>query len=121
MGGKIKANVHLELETGQTLTIAASQEILAKDEKNRLYRPALLHVTGEENLRTGELRNLRLLAFETHQPSYDDNEFRLIVERGTEAWRGTGNVTEWIDALRGGKVAKARYAALRPARWRGGG
>jgi predicted Zn-dependent protease with MMP-like domain len=104
MGGKTKANVHLELETGQTLTIAASHDVLAKDERNRLYRPALLHVTAEENLRTGELRNLRLLAFEAHQPGYDDDEFRRMVERGTEAWRDIGNATEWTETLRGGRV-----------------
>ena len=63
MGGKTKANVHLELENGQTLTVSSSHELLAQDERNRLYRPALLHVTAEENLATGELRNLRLLAF----------------------------------------------------------
>jgi len=104
MGGKTKANVHLELDNGQTLMVAASRETLAKDERNRLYRPALLHVTGEENLRTGEMRNLRLLAFAAHQPSYDDDEFKRIVERGTKAWSDVGDITGWTDALRGGKV-----------------
>jgi hypothetical protein len=103
MGGKTKANVHLELENGQTLTVSSSHDLLAQDERNRLYRPALLHVTAEENLLTGELRNLRLLAFETHQPSYDDDEFRLMVERGTKAWEDVVNATEWTDALRGGQ------------------
>ncbi len=102
IGGKTKANVHLELENGQTLTVSSSHDLLAQDERNRLYRPALLHVTAEENLHTGELRNLRLLAFETHQPSYDDEEFRLMVERGTKAWDDVASATEWTDALRGG-------------------
>lgn len=104
MGGKTKANVHLELENGQTLTVSSSHDLLAQDERNRLYRPALLHVTAEENLHTGELRNLRLLAFETHQPSYDDDEFRNMVERGTKAWEDVVNATEWTDALRGGQT-----------------
>jgi hypothetical protein len=102
MGGKTKANVHLELENGQTLTIGSSHDLLAQDEQNRLYRPALLHVTAEENLHTGELRAMRLLAFETHQPSYDDDEFRRMVERGTKAWEDVGDATEWTDTLRGG-------------------
>ncbi|WP_202423623.1 hypothetical protein [Duganella margarita] len=104
IGGKTKANVHLELENGQTLTVSSSHDLLAQDERNRLYRPALLHVTAEENLLTGELRNLRLLAFEPHQSSYDDEEFRLMVERGTKAWEDVVNATEWTDALRGGQA-----------------
>ncbi len=104
MGGKTKANVHLELENGLTMTIASSHDLLAQDEQNRLYRPALLHVTAEENLLTGELRNLRLLAFEAHQPSYDDDEFKRMVERGTQAWGDVTNATDWVEALRGGKA-----------------
>lgn len=104
MGGKTKANVHLELENGQSLTVASTHDLLAKDDRNRLYRPALLHVTAEENLQTGEMRNLHLLSFETHHPSYDEDEFRLLVERGTKAWREVSSATEWIDELRGGQA-----------------
>lgn len=102
LGGKAKANVHLELENGQTLTIGSSHDLLAQEEQNRLYRPALLHVTAEENLHTGELRAMRLLAFETHQP-HNDDEFRRMVERGTKAWEDVPNATEWVDILRGGQ------------------
>lgn len=104
IGGKTRANVHLELENGQILTVGSSQDLLAKDERNRLYKPALLHVAAEENLHTGDLRNLRLLAFEAHQPSYDDEEFRIMVERGTEAWQDVIDATEWTEALRGGQA-----------------
>ncbi|MBZ0096565.1 MAG: hypothetical protein K8H75_14480 [Sulfuricella sp.] len=103
LGGKTKANVHLELESGETLTVAASQDLLAQDEHNRLYRPALLHVTAEENLLTGALRNLRLLAFEAHQPSYDEDEFKRMVERGTQAWADVPDSAAWLETLRGGK------------------
>lgn len=103
LGGKTKANVHLEMEDGGTLMVAASQELLAKEEQNRLYRTALLHVTAEENLLTGALRNLRLLAFEAHQPSYDDDAFQRMVERGTQAWADVPNSADWVETLRGGK------------------
>lgn len=103
LGGKTKANVHLEVEGGGTLMVAASQDLLAKEEQNHLYRPALLHVTAEENLLTGALRNLRLLAFEAHQPSYDDAEFQRMVERGTRAWADVPSSAEWVETLRGGK------------------
>jgi len=103
-GGKTKANVHLELEDGTTLKVAATQNLLAQEEQNRLYRPALLHINAEENLLTGAIRNPVLLAFETHQPRFDEAEFAAMVERGTAAWSGVQNATEWLEELRGGRA-----------------
>lgn len=104
MGGSTKANVHLKLENGDTLTIASTQDKLARGEQNRLYRPALLHVSAEENLLTGELRNLNLFDFEVHQPSYDDDEFNQMVERGTKAWADVPDATAWLETLRGNQA-----------------
>lgn len=104
MGGSTKANVHLKLENGETLTIESTQDKLAQGEQNRLYRPTLLQVTAEENLVTKKLRNLRLLDFEVHQPSYDEDEFNLMVERGTKAWADVPDATTWLENLRGGQA-----------------
>ena len=104
MGGSAKANVHLKLENGVMLTIASTQDKLAEDEKNRLYRPGLLHVTAEENLLTGELRNLHLLSFEVYEPRYDEAEFNLMVERGTKAWADVPDSTAWLETLRGNQA-----------------
>jgi hypothetical protein len=101
MGGSTKPNVHLKLESGETLTIASTQELLAQGEENRLYRPALLHITAEENLHTGALRNLNLIAFEDYRPSYNEKEFRLMVEKASQAWPDVSNATEWVEKLRG--------------------
>lgn len=100
-GGKTKANVHLELENGKTLTVESSQNLIAQEEHNLVYRQALLHVTAEENLVTGDLRNLRLLAFEHYQPAYDDDEFKRMVERGTQAWASVDDSSAWLESLRG--------------------
>jgi len=69
-----------------------------------VYHMALLHVTAEENLLTGALRNLRLLAFEAHQPSYDEDEFKRMVEKGMQAWANVPDSAAWVEALRGGKA-----------------
>lgn len=100
-GGKTKPNVHLELQTGKTLTVESSQLLIAQEQQNLVYKQTLLHVSAEESLLTGDLRNLRLLAFEHHQPAYDDNEFKQMVERGTQAWAGVENATQWLESLRG--------------------
>jgi len=100
-GGKTKANVHLELENGKTVKVESSQDLIAREEHNLVYRQALLHVSAEENLMTADLRNLRLLAFEHHQPNFDENEFKLMVERGTRAWADVDNTSAWLENLRG--------------------
>lgn len=101
LGGTNKANVHLKLENGKVLTIAASQELLAAEEQNRLYRPALLRVAAEENLTTGALRNLSLLGFESHAPAWNEDQFNQLVQKGTQAWADVP--ADWLENLRGGQ------------------
>lgn len=103
-GGKTKASVHLVLDSGKSLVVAATQQLLAQERENRLYRPALLHVTAEENLRTGELRNLNLRSFGMHRPTYDESEFRQMVQKGTAAWADVLDSTQWVESVRDDKA-----------------
>ncbi|MXV06518.1 MULTISPECIES: hypothetical protein [unclassified Xanthomonas] len=100
MGGTIRPNIHLKVDTGQTFTIAATQELISGEERNRVYKPALLRVAAEENLRTGELRNLTLLAFDANQPRWDEAAFASLVKKGTEVWADVPD--NWLEELRGG-------------------
>lgn len=99
-GGANKANVHMRVQGGKVLTIAASQQLLADEELNRLYRPALLRVSAEENLKTGDLRNLNLLAFEADRPGWNETAFNKLVEKGTQAWADVSD--DWLEDLRSG-------------------
>jgi len=101
MGGTTKPNIHLKLADGKTLTITATQQLIAGEEKNRLYRPALLRVSAEESLKTGELRNPTLLAFDASRPHWDEAEFNKLVEKGTKAWADVPD--NWLEELRGGQ------------------
>lgn len=101
-GGKKNPNVHLEMANGKSITIESSQSLIAAEEQNLVYKQALLHVTAEESLKSGELRNIRLIAFEHYQPNYSDDEFNLMVERGTKAWGDIKDVSSWLEKLRGG-------------------
>lgn len=40
-------------------------------------------------------------AFEAHQPSYDEEEFKRMIERGTQAWANVADSAAWVEALRG--------------------
>jgi hypothetical protein len=102
MGGQAKPNIHIRLNNGRTICVGASQDQLAQGDKNRMYRDELLHISAEENLATGELRNMSLIAFESYQPRYDEAEFQLMVERGTRAWSNTED--DWLESLRGNKT-----------------
>ncbi|MFA5875225.1 MAG: hypothetical protein WC901_00860 [Candidatus Margulisiibacteriota bacterium] len=36
-----------------------------------------------------------------NEPSYDENEFNLMVEKGTKAWAGVQDVNTWLEDIRG--------------------
>lgn len=99
MGGNVKPNIHVKVN-GQILTVAATQDQLAESEKNRLYREELLHVSADENLVTGELRNMRLIAFQAYKPKFDEAEFDKMVERGTRVWSEVDD--NWLEIFRNG-------------------
>lgn len=103
-GGRVKPNIHLELGDGSTLIVAASQDLLAGEEQNRLYRNALLHISAEENLTTGAIRNPVLLRFEAHQPIFVEAEFQQMVKCGSAAWSDISSPTDWIEELRAGRA-----------------
>ncbi|RME92113.1 MAG: hypothetical protein D6766_10610, partial [Verrucomicrobia bacterium] len=103
MGGAQKANIHLRLGGGGKIVIvAASQEYLRDQVENRLYHKALLHVRAEQHVRTGELRNIRLVSFVDYQPTYDEEALDRFAEKGSEAWRDVPDAAEWVRELRGG-------------------
>lgn len=101
LGGTNKANVHLKLESGEVLTVASSQKLLGDEERNRLYKPAVLRISAEENLHNGELRNLVLLGFEDAQTVWDGTAFGDLVRKGTQAWADVPD--DWLETLRSGQ------------------
>ncbi|MGB4498137.1 MAG: hypothetical protein WBI40_05515 [Methylococcaceae bacterium] len=102
MGGKNTANVHIKLDDGSVEKITSTPKFLMEEKENRLYHSVSLHVTAEENLMTGKLRNYHLIDFLDYQPSYDDDEFNIMVEKGTKAWADVSDTTTWLEDLRGG-------------------
>ncbi|MCF7837062.1 MAG: hypothetical protein K9N49_00355 [Candidatus Marinimicrobia bacterium] len=104
MGGAQKANIHLRLrDTGQTVIVGASQDFLRDQSENRVYRQALLRVKAEQHFKTGQLRNVRLLAFEDYAPSYDENALNAFSYQGTQAWRDIPDAVAWVREQRGGR------------------
>lgn len=104
MGGAQKANVHLRLEdTGQIVRIGSNQGYLREQRENHLYHKVLVRVEGDQHYRTGQIRNLRLLAFEDYTPGYDEAALDRFVEAGTKAWADVPDAAGWVRELRGGR------------------
>lgn len=103
MGGVQKANIHIRLEdSGEVVLVSADQEYLKEQQENHLYHKMLVRVEAQQHIRTGQLRNLRLLAFEDYQPGYDEAALDRFAEAGRRAWADVPDGAKWVRKLRGG-------------------
>jgi hypothetical protein len=102
MGGATAANVHLVSDdTGKRLVAASTEDFLRDQKENFLYRKVQVHVAAVENVKTGELRDIRLIAFVGKGPSYDEAELEAAIEKGTRAWAQVPDSAAWIRSMRG--------------------
>ena len=103
MGGAQKANVHLRLEGSQQMVkLGTDQDYLKGQQQNRLYQKMLVRVEAEQHYKTGELRNLRLLAFEDYESKYDERALDRFAQAGKRAWADVPDAAKWVRQLRGG-------------------
>jgi hypothetical protein len=103
LGGLTKANAHVKLPDGRTLTVTTEHDLLRDDTVNRLYKIAMLRIKAEYNVLTRELRNARLIEFVEHTTTIDEDALSRLTRRGAIAWKDVPNATNWVDELRGDK------------------
>jgi len=102
MGGTTAANVHLvNDDTGKRLVALSSEDFLREQKENYLYRKVQVHVSAQENVKTGELRDIRLIAFVGKGPSYDEAELEAAIAKGTKAWAKVPDSVAWLNDMRG--------------------
>lgn len=101
MGGKSRSNVHLTLSNGNSIKLSADESALAEDSENRLYKDQLVRIKAQRNLRTKQLRNERLVAFEHYEPHFDEAEFSKLAAKTRQAWRDVPNIVSWVEEIRG--------------------
>lgn len=102
IGGKQDPNVHLVLaDGGVSLRVGATEQQLAAEKENQLYREVTLRVQGEQHLKTKALRNLRLVEFLSQTTEVDEQALALLWRKGQAAWRDVKSATGWVEALRG--------------------
>jgi hypothetical protein len=101
-GGKQDPNVHLVLAgTGRTIKIDATEQQLASEKENQLYKDVTLRVQAEQHLRTKALRNLRLIQFAPQTDEPDEQALAALWQKGREAWKDVTSAAGWVEALRG--------------------
>ena len=94
MGGKISANVHIQVAgMPKPLVLESSEEYLRNQTENMLYHNVQVRILAEQNIRTGELRNVRLIEFAGKSPSYNEEELNQAIKKGTQAWADVENIT----------------------------
>lgn len=102
MGEKSSANVHLEIDgLPKLLKLDSSEEYLRSQKENLLYHSVQVRMLAEQNIRTRELRNVRLIKFAGKPPAYNEDELNQAIKKGTEAWADVENITDWVAEQRG--------------------
>lgn len=101
MGGKTTPNVHIVLSDGGSLTVEADRLLLAREETNRLYKPALLRIRARYNLVTHEYRDAALIEFVEYAPRFTDADEARLTERGAVAWKDVADAATWVEEQRG--------------------
>ena len=101
LGGHKNINAHVRLPDGSSLTVNASKELLAREPRNRLYKPALLRIRAEFNLRSQQYRDATLLEFVEHDVRVDGRVLARLAQRGEVAWREMPEGTAWVEQRRG--------------------
>ncbi|MBU0676472.1 MAG: hypothetical protein KJ626_00010 [Verrucomicrobia bacterium] len=102
IGGAARANVHIAPEGGGKQLIVLSNENYLRDlSKNYLYHDVQVHIAAEENIRSGELRNERLLSFVGEGASFDEDELDEAIKKGSKAWSDVKDSVAWVREQRG--------------------
>jgi hypothetical protein len=102
MGGTTAANVHVVNEdTGRRITAESSEDFLRGQKENYLYQKVQMHIAATENVKTGELKDIRLISFVGRGASYDEAELETAIEKGTQAWSKIEDPAQWLKDIRG--------------------
>jgi len=103
-GGKQDPNVHLLLAgSGDSVRISATEEQLAGEKENHLFKDVTLRVQAEQHVRTKALREVRLIQFLPNAGEADEQALANLWQKGREAWRDVTSAAGWVESLRGNK------------------
>lgn len=103
VGGKQKANVHLDTKEHGVLKIDADKSILANYDSNPLYKRYGVRASGKQNIATGEIdkTTLRLIEIIDYNPAYKEDYLKGLINKARNSWAGISDADDWLTNLRG--------------------
>jgi hypothetical protein len=105
-GGTVNTNVHLRIRNSRELIcIDAKHDQIGEQKQNLVFHNAIVHVRAKENLKTGELKDYRLIDLREYKTTVDESSLQELFAKGAKAWGGVKDATDWVEELRGGAHA----------------
>ena len=105
LGGKNKANVHLEIAGHGTIVAESVRQYLSDLSENLLYKEVLAHVAYKVDVSTGEWIRPRLISLDAAKPKpFDASMFEAAISKKT-GWNAVADPVVEIRRLRGADVA----------------
>lgn len=104
LGGKSKANIHLDTQEFGLLKIDADKATLANYESNPLYKKYGVRAKGKQNIGSGEIdkASLRLIEIIDYSPVFKEDYINALISKARKSWIGVTDADEWLSNLRGG-------------------
>lgn len=104
MGGKTKANIHINSPGFGIVTIDTPKDIIENYEVNPLYKPLGIKTIGKQNLLTGEVdkTTLKFLDFIEYVPKFDENYLQKLIKKASKTWSDVKDPDLWLQEIRGG-------------------
>ena len=104
IGGKNKANVHLEIDGQRTIVAESIKKYLSDLPENLLYKKVLAHVAYKLDVATGEWVSARLISLDNvARRSFDVEAFEKAISKPT-GWNTVEDPLLEIRRLRGADV-----------------
>lgn len=102
VGGKNKANVHLDTDDYGYLSIETEEGFLKKRKENLLYKNYGVRAMGKQNVDTGEIdpKSLKLMELIDYDPKFDNEYLETLIVKAKKNWKGI-NAEDWLTDMRG--------------------
>ena len=103
MGGMKSPNIHLATDDYGLVTVQTTEEVLANQKDNRLYKYAGIHVQAKQNVKSGKLdkNEVKLLAFVDYEQGYDDDYLSSLINKASKSWKDVTDTDKWLAEIRG--------------------
>jgi hypothetical protein len=100
-GGLNRVNLHILNNRYGKLPVKASKEQLTTGD-NKLFKVYGLWVKGKQNISSGELKDLELIDFLTHDPAYNEAALQKLIKKASANWKKVRDKDAWLNEVRGG-------------------